>query len=497
MSDKKYIMAIDQGTTGTRVILFDRSGAVFANEYIEINQIYPNPGWVEHDPMEYLSSLRECIDRIMKGPFTVDEIDSIGITNQRETIILWEKKTGRPVYNAIVWQCRRSASICERLKEEGHSEIINRKTGLLIDAYFSGTKILWLMENIKGLRRRMENGEILMGTIDTWLIWNMSGGGYHVTDYTNASRTLLFNIHTKEWDKELLEIMNIPEKILPEIKPSSGILAETAKRDFLEKALPVAGVAGDQHAATFGQCCFSPGMVKNTYGTSLALFINTGEEIVNSKHGLTTDLGWSVKGRTEYALEGVVFNGGAAIQWLRDGLGIIKSSDEVNTMARKVKPTNEIYFVPAFTGLCAPYWDMYARGLIIGLTRGTSREQIARACLDSLAYQTRDVVDAMEGDFNQKCSILRVDGGATKSDLLMQFQADILGVPVERPKITEMAARGAAYFSGLGTGFWKDTDELSKQWKVDRVFEPAMPEDERELLYSGWKKAVGRSLNWA
>jgi len=496
--EKEYVMAIDQGTTGTRVILFNRDGTVKGSRYQEIRQIYPRPGWVEHDPLEYLSTVRTCSEQLFRAE-KVDarEVASIGITNQRETTILWEKATGKPIHNAIVWQCRRSAAICDRLKAQGYEQMVREKTGLVIDAYFSSTKIMWLMENIPGLKERMQNGEILMGNIDSWLIWNFSGGQYHVTDFSNASRTMLFDIYTKEWDSELLKMTGIPKEILPSVRPSSGVLAESVAGTFFGAAIPIAGVAGDQHAATFGQGCFEPGMVKNTYGTALALFMNTGETPVVSTHGLTTNLGWHVDGKTEYALEGVIFIGGAAIQWLRDGLGIIKESAEITPLAERVDSTGGVYLVPAFTGLCAPYWDMYARGLMIGMTRGTTKEHIARACLESLAYQTRDVVDAMVGDFGQQSTSLRVDGGATQSDFLMQFQADILGIVVERPKVTEMAARGAAYLAGLGTGFWKDKKEISSHWKLDRAFEPSMSKDQRDSLYAGWQKAVSRSLKWA
>ena len=498
--EKKYVMAIDQGTTGTRVILFNHDGTLKASRYKEIKQYFPNPGWVEHDPMEYLSSVRECAERIFSEEGVSPlEIDSIGITNQRETTILWEKATGRPVHNAIVWQCRRSAGICDRLKAQGYEGLVREKTGLVIDAYFSGTKIMWLMENIPGLRERMENGEILMGNIDSWLIWNMSGRKYHVTDCSNASRTLLLNIYTGKWDAELLKMTGIPEKILPVVKSSSGVMAETSENGLFESPvpIPIAGVAGDQHAATFGQGCFEPGMAKNTYGTALALFMNTGEKPVASKHGLTTNLGWKTGDTIEYALEGVVFIGGAAIQWLRDGLGIIRKADEINTLASTVDSTGGVYFVPAFTGLCAPYWDMYARGMIIGITQGTSPAHIARSCLESLSYQTRDVVDAMVKDFKKECTTLRVDGGASQSNILMQFQADILGIPVERPRVTEMAARGAAYLAGIGTGFWSGKDELRGHWHLDRMFEPSMSKEKRDELYAGWQKAVNRSLSWA
>lgn len=495
---KQYILSIDQGTTGTRVILFNHDGMVHASAYREIKQIFPNPGWVEHDPDEYWETTMECAkEALEKGNARADEIAGIGITCQRETTVMWDRETGRPVYNAIVWQSRQSASICEDLKAQGHEEKIRQKTGLLIDAYFSATKIKWIMDNVPGVAEKVQSGKVLMGNIDSWLIWNLSGGVYHVEDYSNASRTMLFNIHTLQWDQELLDIMGIPQKILPEVKPSSGIMAATSRDVFFGQEIPISGDAGDQQAATFGQTCFKPGMAKNTYGTSLALMMNIGTEPIQSKNGLTTDLGWLIDGRVEYALEGVVFVGGAAVQWLRDGLRIIKTSAECDAMARKVEDTGGVYLVPGFTGLCAPYWDMYARGMIIGITRGTSAEHICRSTLESMAYQTRDVLDAMTADSGTTTTSLRVDGGATKNEFLMQFQADLLGIPIELPVVTEMAAMGAAYLAGLGVGFWQNRDEIAKQWKVAKVYEPDMSEDHRESLYAGWKRAVERSLNWA
>jgi glycerol kinase len=440
----------------------------------------------------------DCTKDVLKnGKVKAEEIAAIGITNQRETTILWDKYTGEPVYNAIVWQCRRTALMCDELKAKGYEQMVRTKTGLTIDAYFSATKIKWIIENVSGVKEKIAQGKIYMGNVDSWIIWNLSGGTVHVTDYSNASRTMLLNIHKLIWDTELLEMVGVPEDILPDLMPSSGIMATTTKNVFFDVEIPIAGVAGDQHAATFGQTCFKPGMAKNTYGTALALMMNIGEKPVLSKNGLTTDLCWHINGKTEYAMEGVVFIGGAAIQWLRDGINIIDSAVECSRMAAKVPDTGGVYVVPAFTGLCAPYWDMYARGLIIGITQGTSREHIARSTLESLAYQTKDVLEAMESDFGKKAVSLRVDGGATKSDFLMQFQADILGKSVKRPLVTEMAARGAAYLAGLGVGFWKSREELEYQWKVDRIFEPQMSKDQRESLYDGWKRAVQRSLNWA
>lgn len=496
--DKKYIMSIDQGTTGTRVILFNHDGLVHSSSYREIKQIYLNPGWVEHDPEEYWETTLQCArETLENGKAHAGEIAAIGITCQRETTVLWDRETGKAVYNAIVWQSRQTAPICEDLKERGYDEAVRNKTGLVIDAYFSGTKIKWIIDHVPGVKEKIAQGKICMGNIDSWLIWKLSDGAFHVEDYSNASRTMLLNIHTLEWDQELLSALDIPVEILPQLKPSSGIMATTSKKVFFEEEIPIAGDAGDQHAATFGQTCFKPGMAKNTYGTALALMMNIGEKAVLSRHGLTTDLGWYVDGKVEYALEGVIFVGGAAIQWLRDGLRIIKSAPECDVLAEKVPDTGGVYLVPGFTGLCAPYWDMYARGLIIGITRGTSAEHICRSALESLAYQTRDVLDSMTGDSGQKPKSLRVDGGATKSNFLMQFQADLLGIPVELPSVTEMAALGAAYLAGLGVGFWGSKDEIAKQWKIAKVFEPNMTEDQREVLYAGWKKAVERSLKWA
>lgn len=495
---QKVIMAIDQGTTGTRVILFDHEGNATATAYREIAQIYPQPGWVEHDPKEYWQTVLECAREVMeKGRIKATEIAAIGITNQRETTILWDKDSGRPLYNAIVWQCRRTASMCEELKAKGLEPLVREKTGLVIDAYFSATKIRWILDNVREAKEKLVQGKICMGNIDSWLIWQLSGGKAHVTDYSNASRTMLLNIHTLRWDEELLEALGIELEILPELMPSSGIMAKTSKEAFFGVEVPVAGVAGDQHAATFGQTCFKPGMAKNTYGTALALMMNIGETPKLSQNGLTTNLGWHIAGKTEYALEGVVFIGGAAVQWLRDGIGIVDSAQDCNELARTVADTGGVYMVPAFTGLCAPYWDMYARGLIVGITGGTGREHIARASLESMAYQTRDVLDAMIADSGEQAASLKVDGGATQSDFLMQFQADILGIPVERPSITEMAARGAAYLAGLGVGFWKSKEEIARQWKLDRTFDPQMSEGQRETLYAGWQNAVKRSLGWA
>lgn len=452
---------------------------------------------MEHNPREHWQTVMDCAREVLEtGNAKAEEIASIGIANQRESTVLWDKDSGEPVYNAIVWQCRRTASMCDELKAKGYEQMVREKTGLVIDAYFSGTKIKWIIDNVPGVTEKIEQGKIRMGTIDSWIMWNLSGGMAHVTDYTNASRTLLLNIHKLQWDEELLEAMAIPAEILPELKPTIGAMATTARDVFFGAEIPIAGVAGDQHAATIGQACFKPGMAKNTYGTGLALMMNIGEKAVLSDNGLTTVLGWHIDGKTEYALEGVVFSGGSAVQWLRDGIKIIENSAECSTLAARVPDSGGVYMVPAFTGLSAPYWDRYARGMIIGITRGTEREHIARATLESMAYQTRDVLDAMVADSGEKAASLRVDGGATQSDFLMKFQADILGIPVERPSVTEMAARGAAYLAGLGVGFWKNKAEIAQPWKLDRVFEPTMSEDQRERLNTGWQKAVERAKNW-
>ena len=496
--NKKYVMAIDQGTTGTRVILFNHDGEIHSMAYHEIKQIFPHPGWVEHDPEEMWQTVLKCTEEACeKGEAKPEEIAAIGITNQRESTILWERDTGRPIYNSICWQCRRSANICDELKTKGYESSISEKTGLVIDAYFSATKIMWIMDNVDGARSKIKKQNICMGNIDSWIIWKLSKGKYHVTDYSNASRTLLLNIHTLSWDEEILHWTGIPEHILPTPNPSSGVMAETDPDIFFGVTVPIAGSAGDQQAATFGQACFKPGMAKNSYGTALAVMMNIGEKPVPSKHGLTTDLAWKIKDKVEYALEGVIFIGGAAIQWLRDGLKIIETSAECSELAENVPDTGGVYLVPAFTGICAPYWDMYARGTIVGITRGTTREHIARSAMESIAYQTRDVLEAMEADSGEIARSLRVDGGATKSDFLMQFQADILGIEVELPVITEMAALGAGYLAGLGVGFWESREEIARQWKIEKTFTPTMNEDRREELYSDWKRAVERSFKWA
>ena len=498
MDKKGYIMAIDQGTTGTRVILFNHNAEIRSMAYREIRQIYPNPGWVEHDPAEIWESVVSCIQEAIKNEgIDPREVLGIGITNQRESTILWKRDDGRPVYNSICWACRRTAGICDDLKSAGYERKVREKTGLVIDAYFSATKIKWIVDNVNGVRNEIRRGNICMGNIDSWIIWNLTGGKSHVTDYSNASRTMLLNIHSLEWDDEIMGWLDVPAGILPKVMPSSGVFGYTDPAAFFGERIPIAGDAGDQHAATFGQACFRPGMTKNSYGTAMALMMNIGETPSLSKNGLTTDLAWKIGNKVEYSLEGVIFIGGGAIEWLKSGLHIISDAAECSTLAEKVPDTGGVYLVPAFTGLSAPYWDMYARGLIVGITRGTGREHIARSALESIAYQVKDVVIAMEADSGKSATSLRVDGGATKSDFLMQFQADILGVTVEKPVITEMASLGACYLAGLGVGFWDSREELEEKWKIEKVYEPKMNEAQREELYNNWKRAVERSFKWA
>ncbi len=496
MMTKSYVLAFDQGTTSSRAILFDKSGNIHSVAQKEFTQIYPKPGWVEHDPMEIWGTqsgvAREVLEKSGVSP---DEVAAIGITNQRETTIVWDKESGKPVYNAIVWQDRRTASICDALKERGLTEPIREKTGLVVDAYFSGTKVKWILDHVEGARERAARGELLFGTVDSWLVWNLTRGKVHITDYTNAARTMLFNIHTLDWDDELLNELGIPRAMLPVVRPSSEVYGHTDERTFGGANIPIAGIAGDQQAALFGQTCFEPGMVKNTYGTGCFMLMNTGEQPVDSKSGLLTTIAWGVDGKVTYALEGSVFIAGAAIQWLRDGMKFFDSAVDSEYFASKVDDANGMYVVPAFAGLGAPYWDMYARGAIFGLTRGSTKEHIIRATLDSLAYQTKDIIDAMQADSGIVLKALRVDGGAVANNLLMQFQADILGVPVERPRITESTALGAAYLAGIGVGFWTK-EEVSKTGDLDRTFEPQMDEATRRQLYKGWQKAVKRTMQW-
>ena len=491
----KYILALDQGTTSSRAILFDRDGNVRASANQEFKQYYPQPGWVEHDAKEIWESQLAVAWKIPGETKThPEDVAAIGITNQRETVVVWDRKTGKPVYHAIVWQCRRTAAMCDRIRAEGFDRTLREKTGLVTDAYFSGTKIAWLLENVPGVRERAERGELACGTIDTWLIWKLTGGRRHVTDVSNASRTLLFNIHSLAWDEEILRYFRIPASILPEVKSSSEFMGETA---LFGGKIPITGVAGDQQAALFGHQCWKRGNIKNTYGTGCFLLMNTGSEVPHSNSGLLATVAWKLGGATTYALEGSVFIAGAAMQWLRDELKIIGNAAESDAMARAVPDTGGVYFVPAFVGLGAPHWDAYARGAILGLTRGSNRNHLVRAALESIAYQTRAVVDCMAADSGIHAEVLRVDGGAAQNDFLCQFQADILGIPVERPASTESTALGAAYLAGLAVGFWKDERELSAQLKVERRFDPKMSASRRDELYSGWQRAVERSKGWA
>lgn len=496
--DRKYIMALDQGTTSSRAILFDKEGNVVATSQKEFTQFYPQVGWVEHNPMEIWGSqsgvMREVLETNSIRP---EEVCAIGITNQRETTIVWEKSTGKPVYNAIVWQCRRTSEICDELKEKGYEKLIKDKTGLILDAYFSATKIKWILDNVEGAREKAENGELLFGTVDTWLIWNLTRGKVHVTDYTNAARTMLYNIKELKWDDEILEILDIPKSMLPDVKPSSYVYGHTDEGMLSGAQIPIAGCAGDQQAALFGQTCFEEGSAKNTYGTGCFMLMNTGENIVESKHGLLTTIAWGVDGKVEYALEGSIFIGGASIQWLRDELRVLYDAKQSEFYANSVKDTNGVYVVPAFAGLGAPYWDMYARGAIMGLTRGANRAHLVRATLESIAYQVKDVLNAMQEDSGLKLKDLRVDGGASSNNFLMQFQSDILDVNIDRPKVVETTALGAAYLAGLAVEFYNNKDEIKKSWIIDREFIPNMSDDKRNLLYKGWKKAVSRSLLWA
>lgn len=494
---KKYILSLDQGTTSSRAILFNKEGLIESVSQKEFPQIYPNPGWVEHDPMVILESvlsvIKDCIYKIGASPL---EIAAIGITNQRETTVVWDRYTGKPIYNAIVWQCRRTAAECEVLIKKGLGGIIKEKTGLIVDAYFSATKIKWILDHVEGARERAKKGDLLFGTIDTWLIWHLTNGKTHVTDYSNASRTMLFNIHTLKWDEEILKSLDIPYQMLPEVKPSSFIYGETTS-DLLGASVPIAGVAGDQQAALFGQACFSPGMAKNTYGTGCFLLMNTGEKAVTSKHGLLTTIAWGLDGKITYALEGSVFIAGAAIQWLRDELGLIKKASDTEVLASSVPDSNGVYVVPAFVGLGTPYWDPNARGIIAGLTRGVTKAHIVRATLESLAYQTSDVLTAMEEDAGISLHTLKVDGGACVNNFLMQFQSDLLRVQVDRPEVIETTALGAAYLAGLATGYWKNQEDIITNWSVSRSFKPHMEEAVRLKLVSGWKKALSKASNWS
>ena len=494
---KDYILALDQGTTSSRAILFDREGRPAYIAQQEFEQLYPQPGWVEHRPEDIWSSqLNAARSVLAESKARPDQIAAIGITNQRETAIIWDRQTGEPIHNAIVWQCRRTADACDQLRRAGLADEFQQLTGLVLDAYFSGTKVRWLLDHVEGAREMAGQGRLAFGTVDSWLIWKLTGGRVHVTDPSNASRTLLFNIESREWDASLLETLNVPRELLPDVAPSSAVVGET-DTELFGGAIPIAGNAGDQQAALFGQVCTRPGMSKNTYGTGCFMLLNTGRELVRSTKNLLTTIAWQIEDQpVEYALEGSVFIAGAAIQWLRDGLKIINSAQETEPMARAVEDNGGVYFVPAFVGLGAPYWDQYARGTIVGLTRGTTREHIARAALESIAYQSRDVLVCMREDARIKLSELRVDGGAARNDFLMQFQADILGIPVVRPANTETTAAGAAFLAGLAVDFWPSVKGLDEMWQREQTFEPRMEQSRREALVEGWTRAVERASNW-
>ncbi|WP_233842417.1 glycerol kinase GlpK [Dyella sp. 2HG41-7] len=493
--DRRYILAIDQGTTSSRAMLFNRDGAIVGVAQREFGQLFPHPGWVEHDPREILASVRSTIVEVLtKTQISASQIAGIGITNQRETTVVWDRNTGQAIYNAIVWQSRQTTAICEQLRADGYEPLVRERTGLLIDAYFAGTKAKWILDHVDGAHERAARGELLFGTIDSWLIWNLSENRAHVTDITNASRTLLYDIHQRRWCPALLDMLGIPAAMLPEVRSSSEIYAYTDATQFFGQRLPIAGVAGDQQAALFGQACFEPGMAKNTYGTGCFLLMNTGAEAVRSEHGLLTTVAWDVGGHVEYALEGSIFVAGSAVQWLRDGLRMLDNSPDSEGYAERVPSTEGVYCVPAFVGLGAPYWRSDARGAMFGITRGTRKEHFVRAVLESLAYQTRDVLDAMQADAQLTLKALRADGGAIANDFLAQFQADILDVTLARPKVYETTALGAAYLAGLATGFWESREQIGKQWQAEREFVPRMPASERDALYGGWKRAVQATL---
>lgn len=488
-----YIIALDQGTTSSRTILFDEKGEIVTSAQQEFAQIFPSSGWVEHDPMEILSTQMDTLKKVIReSKVSIIDIKGIGITNQRETTVVWDKNSGEPIYNAIVWQDKRTASICEELKKKNLSDYVRNNTGLVIDSYFSGTKIKWLLDNVEGARVKAEKGELLFGTIDTWLVWNLTKGKSHFTDYSNASRTMLYNIKSLDWDEKLLSELDIPKSVLPEVKESAAHFGDWS---YEGTTIPIAGIAGDQQAALFGQACFEPGEVKNTYGTGCFMLMNTGTELKLSDHGLITTIAWGLEGKVEYALEGSVFIAGAAVQWLRDGLHLIDQSQDSEYFAMKALGHNEVYVVPAFAGLGAPYWDMYARGAIFGLTRDTGKDHIIKATLESMAYQTKDVLEAMKKDSNLDITMLKVDGGASANNLLMQFQSDILNVEVERPTLVESTAYGAAYLAGIQVGLWKKEDIL-KNRKIDHLFKPEMETATRKVLYAGWLKAIERTKGW-
>jgi glycerol kinase len=500
MADSEgYVLAIDQGTTGTTCIIFDHQATIIGRSYAPVRQIYPKPGWVEHDAIDIWNGVLAAVrEAIKQANIAYGDLRAVGITNQRETVVMWDRESGLPVYNAIVWQCRRTASMCQKLKEEGIEGEIHAKTGLVLDPYFSGTKIAWLLENVSGLRERADKGDILFGTIDSWLIWNLSGGSSHLTDMTNASRTLLFNIHTKQWDEEILSYLNIPLSMLPDVHPSSFRFADVAPGTFApdSPAIPIAGVAGDQQAALFGQGCFEQGNLKVTYGTGAFLLLNTGENPVESQNGLLTTIAWAYNNKVEYAIEGSTFIAGAAIQWLRDELKIINSASETEQMALSVPDNGGVYIVPAFVGLGAPYWDSTARGAVFGLTRGSNRNHLVRAALESIAYQVRDVLEAMKEDSGLQFDEIKVDGGAVANNFLMQFQSDIMGTSVIRPKVIETTALGAAYLAGLAVNYWSSQKEISTLWQSDQTFTSRSDEETRQKQYMAWKRAVSRALDW-
>lgn len=494
---EKFILAFDQGTTSSRAIVFDKNGSIKSVAQKEFTQIFPQPGWVEHDASEIWSTqLGVAAEAISQAGLSVKDIAAIGITNQRETTVVWDKKTGNPMHNAIVWQDRRTATYCDHLKQQGYLQPIQRKTGLIVDAYFSATKLKWILDNVQGAREKAANNELCFGTIDTWLLWKLTNGQVHATDVSNASRTMLYNIHTLAWDDDLLQLMDIPKNMLPQVKSSSEVYGHT--QNILSAVnIPIAGIAGDQQAALFGQMCTQPGMVKNTYGTGCFMLMNTGEQPVISNNNLLTTIAWQINGKTHYALEGSVFIAGAVVQWLRDGLQIIRSSNEIEPLAAQVESSDGVYLVPAFAGLGAPYWNQHARGTIVGITRGTTSAHIARAALESIAFQTMDVVNAMQADSNLTVKELRVDGGATANNFLMQFQSDLLNTKVIRPKVTETTALGAAYLAGLAVGFWENMEAIQSQWQVDRVFESSVNDEERQAAAGNWKRAIGTTKFWA
>jgi glycerol kinase len=492
-----YVLALDQGTTSSRAILFDHDGAVVAVAQREFQQIFPKPGWVEHDPDEiWASQIAVATEVLGRARIRPRDVAAVGITNQRETAIVWDRATGRPIHNAIVWQDRRTAEMCDRLKADGFESLVRDRAGLVVDAYFSGTKVAWILDHVPGARARAERGELAFGTVDSWLVWQLTSGRTHITDVTNASRTMLFNIHSLQWDDELLRMLNVPASVLPEVRDSSEVYGNVSTTLGLE-SIPIAGIAGDQQAALFGQMCVSPGMSKNTYGTGCFLLQNTGTSPAVSKHQLVSTVAWRIGGRTEYALEGSIFIGGAVVQWVRDGLKLVTSAPEIEALAASVPDNGGVFLVPAFTGLGAPHWDPYARGTIVGLTRGTTGGHIARAALESIAYQVADILEAIHGDSGITLSELRVDGGAAANDMLMQFQADLLGVPVLRPAVTETTALGAAYLAGLAVGFWSSVDEIARQWRTERRFDPAMAPDAAHALRARWHDALSRSRGWA